>query len=161
MRSTLFVIAGLLLTVGCTEGVVYHNDQEVPDARWARTWKPTFDFEITDTVAAHDVYLDLRHNGDYPFSNLYTFITLTAPDSTTLTDTVECLLADPTGRWYGKGSGFIFSDRFQAHVLYRVRNRFPRAGRYQMTVEQAMRTDTLYGVLDVGISVERSRTPGQ
>ena len=24
---------------------------------------------------------------------------------------VECLLADPTGRWYGKGTGFIFANR--------------------------------------------------
>ncbi|HEY0976672.1 MAG TPA: gliding motility lipoprotein GldH [Flavobacteriales bacterium] len=160
-RRTALLLVLALAFVGCTEGVVFQGNREVPDGRWMRAWKPDFAFDITDTVAAHDVYLDLRHNGDYPFSNLYTFITLTAPDSTTLTDTVECVLADPTGRWYGKGTGFIFSDRFQAHVLYKLRNRFPRAGRYTLTLEQAMRTDTLTGVLDVGVSVERSRPKGQ
>ena len=70
--------------------------------------------------------------------------------------TVECLLADPSGRWYGKGLGFIFSDRYQAHVLYKLNNRFPAPGRYSITLEQAMRTDELKGILDVGISVERS-----
>ena len=74
-----------------------------------------------------------------------------------MVDTVECTLADGTGRWYGKGTGFIFSDRFQAHVLYKLRNRFPRSGRYTLTLEQAMREEKLSGVIDVGISVERSK----
>ena len=75
-----------------------------------------------------------------------------------ITDTVECTLADPSGRWFGKGLGFISSDRFQAHVLYKLRNRFPRKGRYTLMLEQAMRTQKLQGVIDVGVSVERSKS---
>lgn len=51
---------------------------------------------------------------------------------------------------------FIFSDRVKAHVLYRMNNRFPRAGRYTLTLEQAMRTDDLPGIIDAGISVEKA-----
>lgn len=119
--------------------------------------EPDLLFEVSDTVSTHDVYLDLRHTGDYPFSNLYAFVTLTSPDSTRLVDTVECTLADPSGRWYGKGQGFISSDRFQAHVLYKLRNKFPRRGRYSLMLEQAMRVEKLEGIIDVGVSVERSK----
>ena len=69
---------------------------------------------------------------------------------------MECLLADPTGRWYGKGTGFIFANRaVDAKVLYKTGNRFPAAGHYVIRLEQAMRTERLEGVMDVGVSVER------
>ncbi len=145
-----------LFASGCTEAVVFQEDAQIPNGQWERGWNPTFSFEVTDTVNAHDVYLDVRHTGDYPFSNLFTFVKLTGPGGEHLTDTVECTLADPTGRWYGKGTGFVNS--YRAHVLYKMRNRFPRTGRYSIQLEQAMRRDTLPGVMDVGISVERSQT---
>ncbi|MFT3884518.1 MAG: gliding motility lipoprotein GldH [Flavobacteriales bacterium] len=158
MKHPVLAIAAALLMAGCAKEVLFQADSEVPGGLWTRSYKPAFSFDVADTVGQHDVYLDIRHTGDYPYSNLYTFITLSGPDGRTLTDTVECTLADPTGRWFGKGTGFIFSDRFQAHVLYRMHNRFPRPGRYTFTIEQAMRTDTLPGVIDVGVSVERSTT---
>ncbi|HMU12764.1 MAG: gliding motility lipoprotein GldH [Bacteroidetes bacterium] len=150
------VLLCLLLATGCTDGVVFQEDARTPHGAWERGWDPSFSFDMRDTTNPHDVYLDLRHTGDYPFSNLYAFVTLTGPDSVPVTDTVECLLADPTGRWYGSGTGFIRSHR-QAHVLYKLRNKFPRSGRYTITLRQAMRTEKLDGVTDVGVSVERSK----
>lgn len=144
------------LASGCMEHVVYQESAQVPDGTWDRNWKPRFTFDITDTAAERNIFLDIRHTGDYPFSNLYLFSTLEGPGGHLYTDTVECRLADATGRWYGKGTGFIFSDRFQAHILYKLKNRFPRQGRYMFTLEQAMRSAALPGVLDVGISVEEA-----
>jgi len=145
-----------LILGGCSTHVVFQEDAEVPGGSWNRSWKPQFAFDITDTLAQRDVYIDIRHTGDYPFSNLYLFTTMAGPDGQQHTDTVECTLADPSGRWYGKGTGFIFSDRVKAHVLYRMNNQFPRSGRYVFTLEQAMRTGELPGVIDVGISVEEA-----
>lgn len=158
MRTVALIsaLAGLLLA-GCSRHVVFQADAQAPGGAWARAWKPQFAFDISDTVAQRDLYLDIRHTGDYPFSNIYLFTTLEGPAGLVFTDTVECTLADPAGRWYGKGTGFIFSDRFQAHVLYRMNNRFPQAGRYVLTLEQAMRTEQLEGIIDVGISVEAAR----
>ena len=144
----------VLLLAACTGHVAFQESTAVPDGIWRRSWQPQFTFDITDTVAPKDIYLDIRHTGDYPFSNIFLFTTLQGPDGRSYTDTVECTLADPVGRWYGKGTGFIFSDRFQAHVLYCMNNRFPHTGRYAFTLEQAMRTEELPGVIDVGISVE-------
>ena len=44
-------------------------------------------------------------------------------------------------------------------MLYKLGDRFPAAGEYTITLEQAMRTEKLNGVLDVGISVVRSQQP--
>ena len=138
---------------------MFQADVTVAGGSWSREFKPEFSFDITDTVSKHDVYIDVRHTGDYPFSDLFLFVDLEGPGGRAARDTVECLLADPSGQWYGKGTGFIFAKRtIAAHVLYKLNNRFPAAGRYTITLEQAMRTEKLDGVLDVGVSVQRSNT---
>ncbi|HRH69083.1 MAG TPA: gliding motility lipoprotein GldH [Flavobacteriales bacterium] len=149
----------IVLLTGCSEPPVFQADTTVPEGSWDRSFKPEFAFDISDTVSKHDVYIDVRHTGDYPFSDLFLFVDLEGPGGRTARDTVECLLADPSGQWYGKGTGFIFASRTEisAKVLYKLNNRFPASGRYAITLEQAMRTGKLDGVLDVGISVERSR----
>ncbi len=157
MRELIVLAAFCLLVAGCSDHVVYQADATIPNGTWDRSFVPEFTFEVDDTVRHHDLYIDVRHTGDYPFSDLFVFLDLYGPEERHMRDTVECILADPDGRWLGKGTGFVFADRFDAHVLYRLRNRFPAPGRYMIRLEQAMRTEQLPGVLDVGISVERSR----
>ena len=149
-----------LLLAACTTNVVYQADAPIPQGAWDNALKPEFAFDITDTVSKHDVFIDVRHTGDYAYSNLYLFVDLEGPGGRAKRDTVECLLADPMGRWYGKGTGFIFAQRTRhAKVLYRLGNRFPASGRYTIRLEQAMRDNPLPGIIDVGVSVERSAQP--
>ncbi len=152
------VIPMALLLAGCSEQVVFQADAPIPNGTWDNRYTPEFAFDITDTVSKHDVYIDVRHTGDYPYSNLHLFVDLSGPGGRAKRDTVECLLADPTGRWLGKGTGFIFARRTRdAKVLYRLGNRFPASGRYTVRIEQAMRENPLPAVIDVGVSVERSK----
>jgi gliding motility-associated lipoprotein GldH len=156
-RKSLLFIPLAALFFACGKGVVFQADAPIPDERWVNTYKPEFTFDVTDTVTEHDVYIDIRHTGDYDFSDLWLFSTINGPGLKPVRDTAMCVLARPTGEWLGKGLGFIFSDRFEAHVLWKVGNRFPRTGRYTIQLEQAMRVDTLAGIIDVGVSVERSK----
>jgi gliding motility-associated lipoprotein GldH len=142
---------------GCADHVVYQGDVPIPETVWERSFTPEFSFDISDTISQHDLFIDVRHTGDYPFSDLYLFIDLAGPGERALRDTARILLADPTGRWLGRGTGFIFADRIDARVLFKLRNRFPASGRYTMRLEQAMRSEQLPGILDVGVSVERSK----
>lgn len=156
MRVVLWCTCLALLT-GCTEGVVFQQDVPIPNSAWDRSFQPEFTFDITDTILQHDVFIDVRHTGDYPYSDLFLFIDLKGPGGKEMRDTVQCLLADPMGRWYGKGTGYLVADRYKAKVLYKLHNRFPATGRYSMKLEQAMRTEILEGVVDIGVSVERSK----
>lgn len=149
------VVAGLL--VGCADNIVFQAAVPIATTGWDRSFTPEFVFDVTDTVSRHHLFIDVRHTGDYPYSDLYLFVDLTGPGGRHARDTVRCLLADPSGRWYGRGTGFIFADRYDAHVLYKLNNRFPAAGRYTLKLEQAMRTEVVKEVLDVGISLERAQ----
>ncbi|MBK9073502.1 MAG: gliding motility lipoprotein GldH [Flavobacteriales bacterium] len=155
-RSALVLLLAVAL-LACGRPEIYQSDVPLPESGWVRGLRPTFCFGITDTVTPHDVFIDVRHTGDYAYSDLYLFVDIIAPDGRILRDTVECLLADPMGRWYGRGTGFVFADRFKAHVLYKLGDRFPRTGRYCLRMEQAMRTDTLHDVLDIGINIAPSQ----
>jgi len=147
-----------MLLCGCADDVVFQGDAPIPDGAWSNMLKPAFTFSITDTLSKHDVYIDVRHTNDYAYSNLYLFVALEGPGGRSKRDTVECLLADPMGRWLGKGTGFIMASRTRdAKVLYKLGNRFPANGEYTIRLEQAMRDDPLPGIIDVGVSIERSK----
>jgi gliding motility-associated lipoprotein GldH len=117
---------------------------------WHKDSMEQFVFEITDTTRAYNVNVNIRNHGDYAFSNVWMFIDIVAPDSTILRDTVEFELAEPNGRWYGRGIG----DLYDAQYKYRRNVVFPLKGTYQVNLQQAMRDDVLKGISDVGIRVE-------
>ena len=76
---------------------------------------------------SHDLQFGLRHSADYPFSNLYLFVKLEYPNGRTLTDTLECPLAAPTGEWYGEGGRWI-----DQRIGYKRGVAFPLAGAYSL-----------------------------
>lgn len=161
MRRTIIGCACLSLLAGCTDGSLHSETRPVPNGTWHQAWQPEFNFDVADTLGQYDTYIDIRHTGDYAYSNLLLFVTLKRPNGHAVLDTVEIPLADATGRWFGKGLGFIRSKGAEAHVLYKYNNRFPQTGRYGVVLEQAMRVDPLPDIIDVGISVEKHNDLGQ
>jgi recombination protein RecA len=47
----------------------------------------------------------VRHASHYPYANLYLFITIKFPNEKIAKDTLECVFADPSGKWKGSGMG--------------------------------------------------------
>jgi gliding motility-associated lipoprotein GldH len=111
-----------------------------------------FQFNITDTVSFHDFFINVRNGEEYPYSNVYLFMEMEFPNAKRSIDTINCYLADPTGKWLGTGIGKLYDQRF------RIRNRkqFPLAGRYTVTIRQGMRTPELEGIYDVGFRISKS-----
>ena len=116
--------------------------------------KPTFSFDVTDTLAPHDVFWTCA-TGDYPFSNLYTFVKLDGPGGMSATDTVECTLADPPAAGTAKGSGSSAATGSR-RMLYKLRNRFPGPAVIRSRWNRPC-TEKLEGIIGVGVSVERSK----
>lgn len=154
MNKHFYFLLLALFAISCGSDSLVLLSEEAPEEGWKREWKPEFEFEIKDSTQHYDTFIDLRHTSEYPYSNLYLFMDLFKDGKLLDRDTVECPLAATDGKWLGKGLGFIYADRFDAHVLYRFNRRFPGPGTYTMRLEQAMRRETLEGILDVGISVE-------
>ncbi len=150
--STL-ALCGFLLQECTSESAAYKKTQAVENRKWAAHDTLRFDFEIRDTLNAYNFYLLFRHSTDYPYRNLWTFIRTRFPNDKTRTDTVGVILADKQGNWKGEGFGYLIDNK----ILYTYNRRFPIPGEYHVSIQHAMREDSLEGVVDVGLSVEQRK----
>jgi gliding motility-associated lipoprotein GldH len=150
--ALLIIGAGIIAFSSCDSLRIFEENKKIPDGIWDNKNNVSFTIHVSDTITPTNVYVNVRHRGDYAFSNLFLFITSVMPNGQTFRDTAECILADHTGNWKGDGLGDIKSNR----LLFKKNVRFPVTGTYRFDFEQAMRTNPLPGILDVGMRVEKA-----
>ena len=149
-----FLWVGLLcvLCMQCTDSKEAVETLPINNS-WYRKYEPTFTIEANDT-AAKDIFLMVRNNDDYPYSNIRFIVTLQKEKEKPITvDTLNFTLARPDGSWLGKGFGKVK----ESELLYKSKFSFPSTGKYTMTVAQAMRKDSLKGIEDIGYRIETSK----
>lgn len=139
------VVAMVMSAVaGCTSPGDFSHYTEVPPEGWAYGNALDFDTGREDSLSRGDLEVSLRHNIDYPYSNLWLEICYNNNGRQTV-DTVNIPLADVHGRWYGRGFGA--SRQAEAVVATDVS---PLSGA-PVKVRHIMRVDTLRGVEAVGV----------
>ncbi|MFT5969630.1 MAG: gliding motility-associated lipoprotein GldH [Flavobacteriales bacterium] len=148
-KTVSFLILGLLVLCGCGDKPFSEQYKTIPEANWHKDSIADFVINVTDTTSFYNFYLHLRNNNEYPYSNFYSFFTITFPNNRTAKDTLNLPLADLKGKWLGTGLGDTKSNRF----LFKERLQFPLKGNYQFSVKQGMREDNLEGISDVGLEV--------
>lgn len=152
-NTFILVLTSLFLTVSCGRDVVFTDSFAIPERTWTLNEKPSFEVEVSDTVTANNISFLIRTGSDYPFRNIFLFVSTVLPDGNTLTDTVQYNLADEKGNWYGRGFGDIHS----LSLPYKSNIYFPLNGTYFFKVQHGMRIEDLEGVYDIGIRVEKIR----
>lgn len=150
LASCFFLIFLLTALFSCDNNRIFDEYKAIPDHNWNKDNPVVFKFYVEDTVSLHDFYINIRHGGQYQFSNLFLFVTSTLPDGKMARDTVELILADRDGRWLGKGLGDIWTHNFPFYEKFR----FPWKGEYKIAMTQAMRVEVLPSVMDVGLRIE-------
>ncbi|MCU0441170.1 MAG: gliding motility lipoprotein GldH [Bacteroidia bacterium] len=153
-KWTYSLLVGLVFGLqACDPQRVFDDNKLINGEAWY--YKTTFPFEvqITDTQAYYNVYVNLRVNADYKYSNIFLWLNTTNPDRKTDKRRVEIKLADESGKWLGSGLGDLYDYQFP--VYQKVR--FPHSGFYRFEVEQNMREDTLQHIKAVGVRVEKTR----
>lgn len=152
LRIATFLILPML-AFACDSNRLYEQNIDFANETWHKDSVLQFDVEIVDSNAIYNVYLYNRINGQYKYSNMFFFITTNLPYNHTLSDTLECILAEPNGKWLGKGFGNIWSNK----IPYRKNIKFPYAGNYTFYLEQGMRDDELKHVVSAGLRIERAK----
>ncbi len=140
----------LLIFSACNQHVLMDENLAVDDEGWDYRNRAGFEVLVEDTLSLHAFYLNVRQKESYRYNNLYIFLHTTFPNGTLTHDTIECVLAQPDGKWLGKTSGSYISNQ----ILLNESLRFPLAGQYRFEIEQAMREEKLQGIADIGIRIE-------
>jgi gliding motility-associated lipoprotein GldH len=140
----------LFLIASCGQFPVASDSYEVNPEGWYSDDTKSFEWTVEDTDYRYSIFVDVRHNQNYPFSNLYLFLDFTFPNGKNRRDTLGCTLADARGNWFGSGTGSLIDHR----ISFKEDFEFPIKGRYNLRVTQGMRQDPLQGVTDLGFRLE-------
>ena len=155
MRTFYFLLLIFALLAGCMPAPYFQKDDAIPKNAWTYNFKPTFNFDITDTTAAYQSFFIIRHTQAYPYSNLWIWVYAKSPGDTAIKKTrVNITLAEPTGKWLGRGMGEIYEQRMPIDLSEVLS--FNRKGTYQVSVEQNMRINPLPDVMNVGLRIEKT-----
>ena len=106
---------------------------------------------ILDTTKKYKLSLNIRHNIDYEYENLFLFL------NGEHKDTVEIILATKEGKWLGSG----VSDIREFKYVFDENKVFLEKGYYKLEVEHAMRYGSeekikiLKHILDVGLIISK------
>lgn len=155
MKKVVFVLLAGILLSGCDEGRVYEKNTDFANRLWLINDKPEFEFEITQTGVPYNLYCNVRNSVSFPYSRLFiNYILFDSTGTQLQKKLMPAILFDPqTGKPEGtSGLGDIYDHRIPLLKNYT----FKTAGKYKMQFEQFMRTDSLQGVLAVGLRVEKA-----
>lgn len=148
-----------LCLVSCNSNLVFSDYQSMSKGKWKMDKVLDFEFPQLDSVQTHNMFINIRNDNTFQFSNLFLITELEFPDGNTQKDTLEFKMAEPTGEWLGKGLGSIKENK----LWYRENIVFPDSGVYKLRVTHAMRkngeVDGVYildGITDVGLEIEKS-----
>jgi gliding motility-associated lipoprotein GldH len=147
----LCVIITVLITA-CNRRAVFTDSVSMPEHQWTLENPAVFLPDITDTLASNNIFFNIRTGSGYPYRNIFLFVSTTSPSGKTITDTLQYMLADEKGKWYGKGIG----DVHELKLPFKARVYFPVKGIYSFSICHGMRSETLNGVYDIGIRIEKT-----
>ncbi len=146
-----------LLLCSCNDSLVFSEFQANAGGSWAREDVKEFSFTQNDTISRFNLFINIRNDNSYPFSNLFLITDFNFPDGTVVRDTLEYEMALPDGQWLGKGYGSLKENK----LWYKENIVFPTSGVYTFKVTHAMRrngnvegVNDLEGITDVGVQVE-------
>jgi len=155
-RSFLFISLIAILFIACDSNRVFDDYKSLPN-QWNKDSVLTFKLENIDTLKSYNLFINVRNNSDFEYSNLFLISEIQFPEGKVITDTLEYQMAEPNGEWLGTG----FGDVKESKLWYKERVRFPESGEYQVSIQHAMRKngsekglENLNGITEIGFRIE-------
>jgi gliding motility-associated lipoprotein GldH len=154
-NNFLFLLLVVVL-VSCDKKSVFDEYKSVGNS-WNKDSIVSFKLPQLDKSKKYDLFLNIRNNNDYPYSNLFLIVSLEQPNKKVLVDTLEYQMANPDGTLIGEG----FSDIKLSKLVYKENFDFNLKGDYKVKIQHANRQTgkivgikNLKGVSDVGFRIE-------
>ena len=158
-RNNFFVLFfSISLLISCDDKREYDSYVSIPNNNWNIENKVAFEFTVNDTVSKKNVFLNIRNNNNYEYSNIFLITNLKFPDGQEIVDTLQYKMADKSGNFLGTG----YTEVKENKLFYKENKIFPVSGLYQIEISQAMRKsgavegiENLNGITEVGFRIEK------
>ncbi|MBU2904955.1 MULTISPECIES: gliding motility lipoprotein GldH [Arenibacter] len=159
MLKSLGVFFLVIFMVSCDKQTIKSDYSPTQNGRWNKDSVVKFSFQELDTLQKYNMFINLRNDGTYPYSNLFLIAELKFPNGDMVRDTLEYEMAKPDGQWLGTGYGSLKENK----LWYKENVVFPSSGVYTLEISHAMRKNgqvdgivELEGITDVGYLIEKS-----
>ena len=146
------LIVGIFLLVSCNNSRVYNQYTDIENHTWHKDSACFFSFNAEDTINHYDVLLNIRHNSEFRFQNLWFFTVSTDPNGNIAKDTLECYLYNQLGEPLGQDYFFVY----EMPLFYMQNIKFPTRGEYKFNIYQAMRDTILTGIESIGLTIQQN-----
>ena len=157
-RNAIFAVF-VLLAGSCGRDTVYNQFRSIENNKWHKDSLIEFRIPSTDTIQKNNIYVTLRNNKDYEFSNLFLIVGIRFPNNYQIVDTLEYEMTTPEGHFLGTGMSDIKENKLE----YKTNVTFSLVGDYDISIQQAMRKtrdieglEYLNGITDVGVQIEKA-----
>lgn len=155
LKNSILVLLTASMLFSCDKKRVFDDYKSVGNA-WHKDSVVSFDLPVLDSTKRYDLFINIRDNNDYPYSNLFLIVSLELPNGFTKVDTLEYQMTEPDGSLLGDG----FSDIKESKLFYKENVKF--RGKYKINIKQAVRENgkvpgvtNLEGITDVGLRIEK------
>lgn len=153
MRKVVFFLLAIVALSACRNRADVFNEYiALPNVGWDKDSLAVFRPDMENKDEKYNVWLQLRNQSNYSYSNLWLFVDIIAPDGKSVRDTIDCMLARPDGEWIGDGWGSLYS--LQIPLMREVS--FNQTGTYTYKFCQAMREQDIEGIHSIGLRIEKS-----
>lgn len=156
IKNSALLILVVILFFSCDKKRVFDEYKSVGSA-WNKDSIVTFDLPELDSTKQYNLFVNLRDNNNYPFSNLFLIVALERPNGFTKVDTLEYLMTNPDGTLLGNG----FTDIKENKLFYKEKIKLK--GKYKIHIKQAVRENgkvpgvtILEGITEVGFRIEKT-----
>jgi gliding motility-associated lipoprotein GldH len=160
MRNFLVLLITLITVISCDTNHVLDDYKTLPEV-WKKEDTITFTFKSPDSLKTYNMFLNLRNNNNYEFSNLFLIVALKTPSNNKTIDTLEYQMTAPNGEWLGDG----FSEIKENKLWYKNAIQFKEKGNYIVTIEHAIRkngaingVEQLKGITEIGYRLEEHKS---
>jgi len=158
-NGIVFLAFIVIMNASCTRKTVYNQFKPIEGNHWHKDSLIQFTIPSTDTVQKNNIYVTVRNNKEYEFSNLFLIVGIRFPNNYQIIDTLEYEMTTPEGRFLGTG----MSDVKENKLEYKTNVTFSLIGDYDLSIQQAMRKtreieglEYLNGITDVGVQIEKA-----
>jgi len=149
LHFTFFLLVFILLGSCHKEKILYSKLEEIGKDGWAFNDPIAFSFTTEDTTLTYDLNLEITHDKNYAWQNLYVQIETRFPGDSLKTDVLSLEFSDGFGGWEGRCSGKTCRLRIPLQRLIR----FPFPGEYGLTFIQYMRQEQVPGIYGLQLTV--------
>lgn len=154
-NKILFVLIPFL-AISCDKKRVFDEYKSVGNG-WHKDSIVSFDLPKLDPKKSFNLFVNIRDNDNYPFSNLFLIVALEEPNKKVIVDTLEYEMTNPDGTLLGEG----FTDFKENKLFFKEKVTFNQNGLYKVRIKQAARQTgkiegvaMLAGISDVGFRIE-------